>query len=184
MCNEFAQERAWRLYCEVMAAEALEITHAAPDSLPNGSVHPSEQAAIIRAAPGGSRLDLTPWGWPPAGGKGLVINVRSENRRDPPGARGIALMDRFFEFRGEKAPKSKFQFSPAVNEPLAFAVVIRDGRFALVTTEPGPDVAEIHGRQPVILRPAQWREYLTGSAWPSELMAPSPAGTLNSLQVR
>jgi putative SOS response-associated peptidase YedK len=82
-------------------------------------------------------------GAPPYSGKGLVINVQSEKRRDGLQARGIAPMSRFYEFRGERAPKAKFEFSPATNDALGFAVVVKDGRFALMTTEPGPDVAGI-----------------------------------------
>jgi putative SOS response-associated peptidase YedK len=168
----------------MMAGEALSIISDEPPELPFGSIHPSERASIISAAPGGSRLDLVPWGWPPRDGKGLVINVRSEARRDPPAARGIAPMDRFYAYRGTKPPKSKFEFAPAVNEPLGFAVILKDGRFSLMTTEPGPDVVGIHGRMPVTLRAADWPRYLTSAAWPADLTAPAPAETLRSLQVR
>lgn len=184
MCNEFAQERAWKAYCEMMAREALEIVSAELPELPHGSIHPSERAAIIVAAPGGARLDLVPWGWPLRAGKGLVINVRSETRKDPPGARGIAPMDRFYEYRGAKPPKSKFEFAPAVNEPLGFAVILKDGRFSLMTTEPGPDVVAIHNRMPVTLRVSDWPRYLTSTTWPADLTAPAPAETLRSHQVR
>lgn len=184
MCNEFAQERAWREYCEMMAREALGIFSDEPPELPFGSVRPSERAAIISAAPGGSRLDLLPWGWPPYAGKGLVINLRSEKRKEPPHARGIAPMDRFYEYRGTQPPKSKFAFAPAINEPLGFAVAVRDGKFALLTTEPNSDVAEIHDRMPVTLRLADWRAWLTSETWPADLMAPADAGTLRAVQVR
>ena len=183
MCNEFAQERTWRAYCEMMAQEALGIVSEEPSVLPSGSVHPSEPAAIITAAPGGSRLDLVPWGWPPWNGRG-VINVRSETRKDPPAARGIAPMDRFYEYRGTKAPKSKFEFTPALNEPLGFAVILKDGRFALMTCDPNPDVQDIHSRMPVTLRASDWRRFLTSTSWPADLAAPAPADTLRSLQVR
>ena len=184
MCNEFAQERAWREYCEIMAREALGIISDEPPELPSGSIHPSERAAIISAASGGSRLDLVPWGWTPYSGKGLVINIQSEKRRDPPAARGIAPMDRFYEFKGTKAPKAKFEFAPAVNEPLGFAVIKKGDRFALLTTEPNADVADIHGRMPVTLRLADWRRFLTSDEWSSALMAPAQAGTLRSMQIR
>lgn len=140
----------------------------------------------MRAPPGGEAgLHLLPWGWtPPAGGRGLIINIQSEKRRDPPAARGIAPMDRFYEFRGEKAPKAKFAFTPAVNEPLGFAAIVKGGRFALMTTTPNADVAPIHGRMPVVLRLRDWRRYLTTGAWPADLTAPAPEGTLQALQVR
>ena len=184
MCNEFAQERAWREYCELMAREALGIVSDEPPELPSGSIRPSERAAIISAASGGSRLDLVPWGWTPYSGKGLVINIQSEKRRDPPGMRGIAPMDRFYEFRGAKAPKSKFEFTPAVNEPLGFAVTKKGDRFALLTTEPSADVAGIHGRMPVTLRLADWRRFLTADDWPTAWMVPAEPRTLRSVQIR
>ncbi len=195
MCNEFAQEKTWAQYCELMAHEAAEIFSEPPPELPFGSIRPSERAAILAAAPPGSgkeagtRLELIPWGWTPAGGKGLVINIQSEKRRDPPAMRGIAPMDRFYEFRGDEAPqksklKSKFAFTPAVNEPLGFAVIVKNGRFALLTTSPNPDVAPIHGRMPVTLRLRDWRRFLTAGAWPADLTAPAQEGTLQALQVR
>ncbi|HLZ84118.1 MAG TPA: SOS response-associated peptidase family protein [Caulobacteraceae bacterium] len=196
MCNEFAQEKTWEQYCELMARGAAEIFSEPPPDLPFGSIRPSERAAILGAGPPGSggggagtRLELIPWGWTPPGGKGLVINIQSEKRRDPPALRGIAPMDRFYEFRGDNPPqkgalKSKFAFTPAVNEPLGFAVIVNNGRFALLTTAPNPDVAPIHGRMPVTLRLRDWRRFLTAAAWPADLTAPAAEGTLQALQVR
>jgi putative SOS response-associated peptidase YedK len=191
MCNEFAQEKTWEQYCELMAREAAEIFSEPPPELPFGSIHPSEPAAILAASPaGGTRLELIPWGWTPAaGGKGLIINIQSEKRRDPPAMRGIAPMDRFYEFKGDKPPqkgmlKSKFAFTPAVNEPLGFAVIVKHGRFALLTTAPNPDVAPIHGRMPVTLRLRDWRRFLTAGPWPADLTAPAAEGALQVLQVR
>jgi putative SOS response-associated peptidase YedK len=187
VCNEFAQERAFRAYCELMEREALDICSDEPPTLPFGSVHPSEPAVIISAAPGGSVLELIEWGWPPRHGNGLIINVRSEGRRDPPAARGIAPVNRFYEFADGKAPKPKFEFAPAGNEPIGFAVVKRGHRFALLTTEPGPDICildKAHKRQPVVLRAGGWRRYLTDPEWPRDLMEPSPQGTLRAVQVR
>jgi putative SOS response-associated peptidase YedK len=184
MCNLFAQERAWIAYREIMQAEALAIISAELDALPFGEIRPSERAAVISAVPGGSILEAPAWGWAPHGGKGLVINVRSEGRKDPPAARGIAPISRFYEFRGAKAPKEKWEFVPAVNEPLGFAVIRREGKFALLTTEPGADVQGIHDRMPVTLKASAWRDYLTSEAWPGELTAPAPAETLRATQVR
>jgi putative SOS response-associated peptidase YedK len=185
MCNEFAQEKTWQDYCELMAQAAAEILSEPPPELPFGSIHPSERAAVLGAGPGGgARLDLLPWGWTPASGKGLIINIQSEKRRDPPAARGVVPMDRFYEFRGEKAPKAKFAFTPAVNEPLGFAAIVKGGRFALLTTSPNADVAPIHGRMPVTLRLRDWRRFLTAGAWPAELTTPAAEGTLKAAQVR
>lgn len=62
----------------------------------------------------------------------------------------------------------------AINEPIGMAVTLRDGRWAHLTTEPGPDVVPIHKRQPAILRLSDWRRFLTDPARPADLMAPTP----------
>src|SRR5271154_4195712 len=114
MCNEFAQEKTWDQYCELMAGEAAGIFSEPPPDLPFGSIRPSESAAILSAGreEGGTRLDILPWGWTPgAAGRGLVINIRSETRRDAPAQRGIVPIDRFYEFKGERPPKAKFAFT-------------------------------------------------------------------------
>lgn len=184
MCNEFAQERAWREYSEMMQREALKIITPEQPDLPLGAIRPSEQALILSGAEGGFALDLLPWGWKKHDGKGLILWLRSENRKDPPATRGIAPLTKFYEFRGDKPPKEKWEFRAAINEPIGMAVTKRDGRWAHLTTEPGPDVAPIHGRQPALLRMSDWRRFLTESDWPADLMEPTKEGALKAVQVR
>lgn len=185
MCNEFAQERAWREYSEMMQREALKIITPEQPELPLASIRPSESALIVRGGLGGAvSLDLLPWGWKNASGKGLILWLRSENRKDPPSARGIAPLTKFYEFRGDKPPKEKWEFRAAINEPIGMAVTMRDGRWAHLTTEPGSDVSPIHGRQPALLRLSDWPRFLTQPDWPEDLMAPTPEGALKAVQVR
>jgi putative SOS response-associated peptidase YedK len=184
VCNEFAQERAWKAYCEMMAREALDVITPEQPDLPFGSIHPSERALVISAAPGGAALELLPWGWKKIDAKGLILWLKAENRRDPPTARAIIPFDRFYEFRGDNPPKDKIEFSPAINEPLGMAAIKRDGRWAHLTTEPGPDVLGYHKRQPAVLRLSDWPRFLAKTDWPGDLMQPLPAGTLRALQVR
>jgi putative SOS response-associated peptidase YedK len=66
---------------------------------------------------------------------------------------------------------------------LGIAGLVRDdpGRgeaFTMLTTEPGPDVAPYHGRQVAVLRPDQWKSWLTYERPASELLGRVPAGTL------
>jgi putative SOS response-associated peptidase YedK len=184
MCNETAQERAWKAYCEMMSRQDMPIISDEPPELPFGPIRPSERAAVISAAPGGSTLEVLPWGWKKADAKGLVLWIRAKNRRDPPLTRGVVPIERFYEYRGAKAPKDKFEFTPALNEPIGMAVIKKDGRWAHMTTEPGPEVFGIHKRQPALLRLSQWPRFLTAPTWPHDLLAPTEAGTLKALQVR
>lgn len=182
MCNLQDHYQAWDAYAELMRAIAP--LGGEPIDLPFGPIRPSEATPIISATADGSRLDLVPWGWKPANGKGLVINLRSEGRGDPPAARGLAMPSAFYEYSGDKPPKSQWRFTSASNEPLAFAVIRRGGAYALMTCEPGDDIRPIHGRQPVILPRPAWRAWLTQAAWPGELIVPSPSGSLRAEQTR
>ena len=56
--------------------------------------------------------------------------------------------------------------------------------FAMLTTAPGPDVAPIHNRQVVVLRPENWRAWLDLSMPEEDLLRPFPAGVLNVEVVR
>ena len=46
MCNEFAQERAWREYSEMMQREALKIINPEQPDLPIGSIRPSARNPV------------------------------------------------------------------------------------------------------------------------------------------
>jgi putative SOS response-associated peptidase YedK len=55
----------------------------------------------------------------------------------------------------------------------------RDASFTIITTDAGPDVAELHDRMPVILEPDDWAMWLgEGAGVPASLLHPSPMGTL------
>jgi hypothetical protein len=56
--------------------------------------------------------------------------------------------------------------------------------FAMLTTVLGPDVATIHDRQIVVLRPQDWGRWLNLTKPESELLKPLPEGSLMVEQVR
>lgn len=182
MCNLQDHYQAWDAYAEYMRGIAP--LRSRPIELPQGPVRPSEATPIVSAEAEGARLELLSWGWRPAGGKGLVINLRSESRRDEPAVRGLTFPTAFYEYSGDKPSKTQWRFTAATNEPIAFAVICRGSAYALLTCEPGPDVAPIHARQPVILPRGAWRRWLTAPDWPDDLAAPSPAGALRATRTR
>jgi len=63
------------------------------------------------------------------------------------------------------------------------AGVIKDGAFAMLTTEPGPDVAPYHDRQIVLLPPGAGVHWLNLSAPEDLILQPCPARTLAVEQV-
>lgn len=151
--------------------------------LPFGELRPSEAVPVIRGEGDEAHVELMKWGWQRAQG-GLVLWVQAEKRRDPPSARGLTPVDAFYEYRGDKPPKSQFRFTPLGNEPLAMVQIISGDRVAHATVAAGPDVAPVHKRQPVLVPRSSWRRVLLDPEWPGDLMQPTPGGSLRVEQTR
>lgn len=65
-------------------------------------------------------------------------------------------------------------------EPLFWvAGIVKDGAFAMLTTEPGPDIAPYHDRQIVVLRPEEGAAWLHLQTPEAELLRALPAGALD-----
>jgi putative SOS response-associated peptidase YedK len=182
MCNEFRFERALDDLLAELAHMQLPLTWdgGAPNLEPRPSIRPTEPAYILSGQDGAARLSQLRWGFP--GPRGPVINFRSEGRTFPKG-RCLVPADGFFEFTGQKAPKSKWLFEPTSGPFLAIAGLVRDDRFTLLTCAPGPDMAPYHDRQVAIVPPEHWAAWLDLSQ-PQPPIAPLPAGGLKVTQVR
>ena len=93
----------------------------------------------------------------------------------------------YIEYTGETYPKTRHRFTVG-NQPMFMMAGLWDASnpadgplesFTILTTDPGPDAARYHNRQPVILRPDQYAGWLN----PANDMAPafkggSPEGLL------
>jgi putative SOS response-associated peptidase YedK len=194
MCNDYANRVAFAEYQAAMRDAGMPIVSplGPPNLEPRDDIWPSESAPVFHAAEGGVELAQLTWGFEPSSSKGRrVINFKSENRSFANSKRCLVPASHFYEFKGSKAPKSKFKFSLASEPWFCFAGLWRsgdgeggNGSFTLLTTAPGPDVATIHDRQMVVLRRGDWRAWLELIRPEAELLAPLPAGFLNVEQVR
>lgn len=178
--------------------------HGAPLRFPRGlpniepveEVRPTDLAQAVRAAAGGEgeAAELIPMRFGfrgparPGGGKPPpVINFRSEGRSFGNGERsGRALVpvSGFYEFTGDKYPKTRWILR-GVDQPfLALAALWRAGAegepdaFSLLTTAPGADVAPYHDRGVLPLPPSAWADWLFDRRPAEDLLTPPPAGTL------
>ncbi|MEA3033390.1 MAG: hypothetical protein QOH86_1406 [Sphingomonadales bacterium] len=187
MCNDFRN----KLDIAVLEAafRQLDIPLSFPEGLPNleprDDIRITDRAAIVRWGPAGAELVQRRWSWPGQGGK-PVYNFRGDGREFRSG-RCLIVADGFYEFTTPADPKQKrkdrWLFRPRGEGLLCIAGLVRDdpGRgeaFTMLTTQPGPDVAPYHGRQVALLRPGQWRTWLTYAEAASALLGPAPAGTL------
>jgi putative SOS response-associated peptidase YedK len=181
--------------------------HGAPLVFPRGrpniepvdEVRPTDLAQAVRVAPDareGDAAELVPLRFGlrgparPGGGKPPpVINFRSEGRAIGNGettGRALVPASGFYEFTGDKYPKTRWRLT-GVDQPfLALAALWRAGRdgepdaFALLTAEPGPDVAPYHTRGVLPVPPALWADWLFDRRPAGDLLTPPPAGTLRA----
>jgi putative SOS response-associated peptidase YedK len=188
MCNSYAAKANYSEYVEAFSQVRLPLVwpepHAAPNLQPRDPVRPTDPAPILRPREGGVELVELRFGFMPGRPKaGPIINYRSENRRFAHG-RCLAPVSWFYEYTGERSPKTRWKVSMPGQAFFCLAGVWRraDGEwpesFTLLTVDAGPDLKPYHARQVVPLHPGQWAGWIDGSAAEAELLHPSPPGVL------
>ena len=205
MCNDYEQHIRYAEYLRALEEQGLAApAHQGEADLPQADdVRIGDLAPVMRAeGEGGVALSPMRFGFPPSPGKkgGSVFNFRSEGRSFAQSRRCLIPASAFFEFTGTKYPKAKHRFTLIDAPFLCIAGLWRDvGReaagegaqntnqppaFTMLTTAPGPDVAPIHDRQVVVLRPHDWRHWLHLTKPEADLLRPLPAGSLAVEEVR
>jgi putative SOS response-associated peptidase YedK len=182
MCNEYQMILPFDDVIEAFnrTGSRLVFPGGMPNFGPMASIRIGERAPIIALGPDGPELIMTPWAWKSPGGP-PVFNFRSDGRSFLNSARCLIPADGFFEFTaaetGQKR-KTKWRFTLAGEPMFWIAGLIKDGAFAMLTTEPGPDIQPYHNRQIVVLRPNQADAWLSLRQPEGEMLRPSPVGTL------
>jgi putative SOS response-associated peptidase YedK len=148
---------------------------------PRDNIRIRDTAPVIGRAGNGTELSMLPWGWSGPGGK-PVFNFRSDNRSFARSDRRLVPVDGFYEFTPPKdrkqKRKDKWRFTLPGEPWFWIAAIVRDDAFAMLTTQPGPDMAPYHDRQVAVLRRAQALEWLDLARPEAELLRPLPAGSL------
>ena len=200
MCGRFAL---------TLPHDALaQLFDAVPDNdLPEGprfNICPTDPVAVV--VPGAARrLRSMRWGFVPhwyrtvADGP-LIINARADTIATKPAFR-VAVRERrcivpasgFYEWSaGTDGARLPWYITRSDGEPMAFAAIWQhwggDGEgmdtCAMVTTGGGPNMANIHDREPVILSPADWPLWLGEAGHgAATLMRATGAGSLQSWRV-
>lgn len=194
MCNDYEQHVSWAQYKKALETLSVKIPprQSEIDLAPADDVHINDIAPVMRAA-GDKTIELAPmrFGFPPPRPKASpVFNFRSEGRRFGESKRCLIPASAFFEFTGTKYPKAKHRFTLNDAPFMAIAGLWREGEgnqppsFTMLTTAPGPDVAPIHNRQIVVLRPEDWTAWLDLAKPEAELLRPLPQGALTVETVR
>ena len=146
-------------------------------AVPNFNVCPTNQVAVVTSEGGVRRLRAMRWGFLPAWYKAandgpLIINARSDTVATKPAFRAAVRERRclvpasgFYEWsEGENGARLPWYFTRADGLPMALAGVWQRwgdiDTVAIVSTEAGPGMAEIHHREPVVLERADWPLWL------------------------
>ena len=178
---------------------------AVADEPPRRNIAPGQQ--VVALAPEG--LTRMRWGMIPVGrvnarGRPVMetlINARSETLFEKSAyagtGRAIVPVDGWYEWTGEKRRKTAWAISPKRGGLLYFAAVSdvwqapggsELKQLATVTCAPNADVARVHHRMAVILRPDDISLWLYGSVdavkplmqpWPEGLLEIKAAGDVN-----
>lgn len=139
-----------------------------------------DRAPVVRAGVDGPELTMAPWAW--SGPTGTpVFNYRSEGRSFANSTRCLIPADGFYEFTEPKVAGKKTKWLFTMKEHAWFWIVgiVKEGAFAMLTTEPGLDVAPYHNRQIILLPPEAGVHWLDLSAPGGNILESSPAGTLD-----
>lgn len=167
------------------------------------NIAPTQEVPIIRERhEGGRELALVRWGLVPAWAKEVaasapLINARGETVAEKPSFRDafakrrcLIPADGFYEWRkGEKGAKQPYRIALPEDTPFAFAGIWERWQSAqgeilescaLITTAASPQIADIHHRMPVILKPETYDSWL---AQPSLSLIAAYKGTLRAYPI-
>ncbi|MCR5870182.1 MULTISPECIES: SOS response-associated peptidase family protein [unclassified Sphingomonas] len=212
MCNEAYRKRELAKLLADWPTQyvPLRFPEGRPNFAPLDGFRITDRVEIIRPATaeaGVAEMVTRRWSWPAANGK-PVYNVRSDGRAIAHASRCLIPVDGFYEYgdapddapptdlfgasvpvRRGKPLKAKWAFTLSGAEGFAIAGVWRADpvvgeAWAMLTCPPGPDVAPIHDRQPVVLPPADWARWLDPATPSSELCRPLPGGSLTATRER
>lgn len=187
MCNLYRMEKAPDAVARLARQMGLPLQF--PEGVPNfepRDVRITERAPLVRAGSEGFELVERRWSWPAPGGK-PVFNFRAEGRRFAPAERCVILADGFYEYTAPADPtakkKDRWLFTWPAHDWFGIAGIWRSDpkvgeAFTMLTCPPGPDVAPYHGRQVVLLSPADCFGWLDAARGADGFVGPLPAGSL------
>lgn len=200
MCGRYAINQTGRHLAATYVVDWI----VDPPPLPRFNIAPQTEAPVLRTRRDGSlALDVQRWGLIPYWAKDATISRRTINARCETAAttpafrtalerrRCIVPASGFFEWKGMAGRKLPYWLHPADGAPMDMAGVWESWRpapdappvrtFAILTTAANRDVATLHDRMPLLVRPGDrdaWLDPATPAAVYTALMQPPPEGTL------
>ena len=188
MCGRFIQRLTWREIHDIYRSEESE---PPPQAQPRYNGAPGQDFAACRLDERGNRVvDLLRWGLVPywaadRGNSSRLINARVETVHQKPSFRAafrsrrcLVPADGWFEWRRAGGVKQPYFLGLAHRAPLSFAGLwerMHKGgevleTFTIITTRASPELASIHHRQPAIIDPDRYDDWLDPASSTRQLL--------------
>lgn len=188
MCNNYASHVPANQIAEAFSETGFPLRFeggTVPNLEPRDDIKIGDTAPIIVRTAEGPLLRQMTWAWKANGGR-PVFNFRSDGRSFANSDRCLIPADGFYEFTAAEAGqkrKTKWRFTMRGEPWFWVAGIVKDEAWAMLTTEPGPDIEPYHDRQIVVLRRRQAIEWLDLMRSEPDLLMPAPAGMLTVQKV-
>jgi len=147
-----------------ISAGAAALPELSPQFKPMAEVRPTNRVPVITSD---NTIAPLRWGLKVDWDTKPIINARSETlvekRTFQPLLENRCLVPAtaYFEWRKDGKLKIKTRIQPNQGALVAFAGLVNDDTFTIITCAPSPSIAHIHGRMPVILDPAAEAAWLS-----------------------
>lgn len=174
MCGRYS------LFTEEENQEIMRIVKSIDNKYPQnnmkqGEIFPTNTAPILCLEQDQIKPELSVWGFPRFGAKGVIINARSESADSRPmfrkslhTRRCVVPSTGFYEW-SQNGPKTKYRFNlpndPALYMAGLFNEFNGENRFVILTTGANNSIADIHNRMPVILPKTMAEDWIMSEAF-------------------
>lgn len=140
------------------------------NNMKHGEIFPTNTAPILCLEQNSIHPELSTWGFPRFGAKGVIINARSETADSRPmfrkslhNRRCVVPSTGFYEWSQNEA-KTKYRFNLPNDSTLYMAGIFNEfqgeNRFVILTTSANNSIADVHNRMPVILPKAMAEDWI------------------------
>lgn len=170
MCGRYS------LFTEDENQEIMRIVRSLDNQYPGnnmkrGEIYPTNAAPILCQEGNEIKPELSTWGFPRFGAKGVIINARSETADSRPmykkslhTRRCLVPSTGFYEWT-QNGMKTKYRFTLPNDHTLYMAGIFNEfkgeNRFVILTTSANNSIADVHDRMPVILTRTLAGEWIT-----------------------
>ncbi len=169
MCGRYS------LFTEEENQEIMRIVKSLDNRYPgnnmkHGEIFPTNTAPILCLEENGIKPELSTWGFPRFGAKGVIINARSETADSRPmfkkslhTHRCVVPSTGFYEW-SQSGTKTKYRFNLPNDHTLYMAGIFNEfngeNKFVILTTNANDSIADVHNRMPIILKKEMTEDWI------------------------